>query len=386
MATKNPESLASRLGLDRLAEEAQGFGQAFADKGVSSLTDRVDGLTDKLAGGTAGGPAAKTKVKAVKNMAKGDSKPKAAVKAGAGGVADTVKEGASSMKDKIAGAVGGGGQNKGKGLKVTNIVEELDLPVSRDIAYQAWTQFEDFPGFMKKVENVEQKSDEEIEWKAQIFWSHRSWTAKITEQVPNEKIVWESSGEKGHVDGAVTFHELAPDLTRMLVVLEYHPQGFFEHTGNIWRAQGRRVRLELKHFRRHVATKVLLHPEEVEGWEGEIHDGKVAKKTSSQNSGGSKKASSNGDNASRRGAKASASSSSRGAKKTTKSASTSSSAPRKTSKSSTPRKTSKSTGSGSSASAPSRARKTAKSTSSNRSSGSGSARKTAKKSSSRSRS
>jgi hypothetical protein len=64
-------------------------------------------------------------------------------------------------------------------------------------------------------------------------------------------------------------------LTRVLVVLEYHPQGLFERTGNMWRAQGRRVRLELKHFRRHVMTEALLHPDEVEGWRGEIHDSEV---------------------------------------------------------------------------------------------------------------
>ena len=93
--------------------------------------------------------------------------------------------------------------------------------------------------------------------------------------MPDDKIVWRSKGAKGHVDGAVTFHELAPNLTRILVVLEYHPQGLFEHTGNIWRAQGRRARLELKHFRRHVMTEAMLHPDEVEGWRGLIGDGEV---------------------------------------------------------------------------------------------------------------
>jgi hypothetical protein len=73
----------------------------------------------------------------------------------------------------------------------------------------------------------------------------------------------------------VTFHKLAPDMTRLLLVLEYHPQGLFERTGNIWRAQGRRARLELKHFRRHVMTNAILHPEEIEGWRGVIQDGEV---------------------------------------------------------------------------------------------------------------
>ena len=128
---------------------------------------------------------------------------------------------------------------------------------------------------MKKVEDVQQESDTEMEWKAQVFWSHRKWRAEIIEQIPEKRIVWKSRAEKGHVNGAITFHELAPELTRIMVVLQYYPQGFFERTGNIWRAQGRRVRLELKHFRRHLMAEVLLNPDEIEGWRGEIRDGEV---------------------------------------------------------------------------------------------------------------
>jgi uncharacterized membrane protein len=196
-------------------------------------------------------------------------------------MSDTELKGASSIKDKVSEAVDGddgGDTGKDKMLKFTNIVEELDLPVPRAVAYQAWTQFEEFPSFMKKVENVVQTDAQTIEWKAQIFWSHRSWTAEIIDQVPNQRIVWRSKGEKGHVDGAVTFHELTPDLTRMLVNLEYYPQGLFERTGNLWRAQGRRVRLELKFFRRYITSEVLLRQDEVEGWPG--HGGEVTEEAS----------------------------------------------------------------------------------------------------------
>jgi hypothetical protein len=34
------------------------------------------------------------------------------------------------------------------------------------------------------------------------------------------------------LDGAITFHARSPNLTRVLMVLEYHPKGPFEHTGN----------------------------------------------------------------------------------------------------------------------------------------------------------
>jgi uncharacterized membrane protein len=256
-----------------------------ADRGVSVVTDRLDGLANKMTGSGAG-VAGET----VKNMAKGDSAPKAALKAGIESVKDTGLKGVSSMKDKVSEAVGGddgGDKGKDKKLKFINIVEELDLPVPRAVAYQAWTQFEEFPSFMKKVENVEQQEDQTVEWKAQIFWSHRSWTAEIVDQVPNERIVWRSKGEKGHVDGAVTFHELTPDLTRMLVNLEYYPQGLFERTGNLWRAQGRRARLELKFFRRYITSEVLLRQDDVEGWPGEIHDGEVTEEAAESKDQGS---------------------------------------------------------------------------------------------------
>jgi uncharacterized membrane protein len=275
---RGAESLTSQLGLSRLGEQLQGFASAMADRGVSVVSDRLDGFTEKMSGSGAG-VAGKT----LKNVAKGDSAPAAVLKAGVESVKDTGLKGVSSIKDKVSEAVGGDKGEKGKGLKFTNIVEELDLPVPRAVAYQAWTQFEEFPSFMKKVENVEQQEDQTVEWKAQIFWSHRSWTAEIVDQVPNERIVWRSKGEKGHVDGAVTFHELTPDLTRMLINLEYYPQGLFERTGNLWRAQGRRVRLELKFFRRYITSEVLLRQDEVEGWAGEIHDGEVAEQSAASN-------------------------------------------------------------------------------------------------------
>ncbi|GAB3071068.1 hypothetical protein GCM10027053_39990 [Intrasporangium mesophilum] len=267
--------LLSELPMDRLRDEAADFGHALTHKGLSSVSGRIGSVTDRLSDITEG----TTRGKVAKNMAKGDSPVKAGLKGAASKVTDQVKDAFSNL-------TGMGGSGSNAKLKVTNILEHVDVPVNRQVAYDQWTQFEDFPKFMKKVETVSQEEDEKLAWKAQIFWSHRSWTATITDQVPGERIVWKSQGQKGHVDGAITFHELAPDLTRVLMVLEYHPKGLFEHTGNLWRAQGRRARLELKHFARHVATQTLLHQDELDGWHGEIHDGKV-KKSSSRSTKGS---------------------------------------------------------------------------------------------------
>jgi uncharacterized membrane protein len=224
--------------------------------GVSSLTDRFDSIAD-------GGPLKKAVAKGVEAKAQGDSPLMGGLKGAVSGV-----------KDKITGGGGKSGSG-GKATKSTNIEETIDVGVPLRVAYNQWTEFGSFPSMMKKVENVEAPEDTRLTWKAQIFWSHRTWESTIIEQVPDSHIVWRSKGEKGHVDGAVTFHELAPNLTRILVALEYYPQGLFEKTGNIWEAQGRRARAELRHFRRHVMTRTILEPDEVEGWRGTIEDGEV---------------------------------------------------------------------------------------------------------------
>ena len=84
-------------------------------------------------------------------------------------------------------------------MKLTNIVEQIDVGAPISVVYDQWTQFQEFSNFMKKVENVDQKDEQKLEFKAQIFWSHRSWQATILEQVPDERIIWRSSGEKADV-------------------------------------------------------------------------------------------------------------------------------------------------------------------------------------------
>lgn len=262
-----------------LQESVQHLVTAATDKAVSSLSHRVLDATGRLTdyaehGGGSILSAVTGSDKKASDEKAGPSPVVAALGAGVSAVGKRVKEKATGLKDAITGG-GAKGKGKGKKLKIANIVESIDVGVPVQVAYDQWTQFEEFPRFTKKLDQVEQVSDEKLRWKAQVFWSHRTWESTILEQVPDQRIVWRSKGGKGYVDGAVTFHELTPDLTRILVVLEYHPHGLFEKTGNIWRAQGRRMRLELKHFQRHVMTQSILHQDEIEGWPGEIRDGQV---------------------------------------------------------------------------------------------------------------
>jgi hypothetical protein len=254
--------------VDRLKAEAGGLVNALADRALLSVRDKVEDATSRLTGIAEGeqGPGLIAAVTGARGMAEGK-----------GPVRSMFRAGFSGLREKFSGMFGRrkGGKG-GKKLKLTNIVESIDVGVPVRLAYDQWNQFTEFPTFTKKVEHAERTEDgNKLNWKAQVFWSHRGWESTVIDQHPDERIIWRSKGQKGHVDGAVTFHELAPNLTRIVLILEYHPQGFMECTGNIWRAQGRRARLELKHFARHVMTNTILHPDQVEGWRGVIEDGKV---------------------------------------------------------------------------------------------------------------
>jgi len=249
-----------------LSGQLQDLMSAATELGVTAVQGKLGDLVDRLSdyaengggGGLLGAVTGAQEGHPVKGFVKG-----------------SVKSKFGDLKDKAKGALSGKGG--GGNPKVTNIVETIEVGVPLRVAYDQWTRFTDFPSYTKKVESVEQEADEKVLWRAKIFLSQRQWEATITDQVPDERIVWRSKGDKGWVDGAVTFHELGPNLTKIVLILEYHPKGFFEKTGNLWRAQGRRARLELKHFQRHVTTQTLLHTDELEGWRGEIHDAEVVK-------------------------------------------------------------------------------------------------------------
>lgn len=352
MSAKDSGGLLDQLPLDRLRSEVTELGKAMAKNGISSAIEKMgDGS------GAAG--------KAVESVKKGESPVKAATKAGT-----------TALKDKVKDAVGAGG---GKKMKVVNILETIDVPVPRRVAYDKWTQFQDIPDFTRKVEKVEQQDDEKVEWKAQVFLSHRTWQATIKEQVPDERIVWESSGEKGHVDGAVTFHELAPDLTRILMTLEYHPQGFFEKTANLWRAQGRRARADMRQFRREMTMHTMLEQEEQDGWRGEIRDKEVVKSDEE----GSKSDDNKSSGGSRSGSTRKRSSSRSGSGRSRSSSAKKSPSNRSSAKKSASKRTAKKSSSGTSAARKSTAKKSASSRSAAKKSPSKkstSSRSTAKKS------
>ncbi|MFG2574986.1 SRPBCC family protein [Streptomyces sp. NPDC048481] len=267
----NPLSgLAQSEAADRLKGEVQEYLAAQATRLLTGVGNKLGETTNKLndiAEGNSPG-FAKLALDGGKKIAEGK-----------GPVRSALELGASRAKDKVTGAlknIGGGKGGKGKksaGKKPTVIMETIDVGVPLRTAYDQWTQYQDFSTFAKGVKSANRADDTTSDWQAKVFWSNRSWKAKTTEQVPDDRIAWTSEGAKGTTKGVVSFHELGENLTRILLVIEYYPTGLFEKTGNIWRAQGRRARLDLKNFARFITIK----GEAQDSWRGEIRDGEVVR-------------------------------------------------------------------------------------------------------------
>ncbi len=254
--------------MDRLREELSHYLGAQAGRLAEKAGEKLTGVTGQLSdiadnGGSL--PAIGSRI------LKGESPVKALMAGKAKGVKDNVV-------DKVKGAFGGGDGGKGKGGKgkssggkSMNIIEVLDVGVPLRTAYDYWTQYDKFSSFTKGVQSVSMSDEMSSDWKVKIGPSARSFKATVQEQIPDDRIRWTSEGAKGSTRGTVSFHELAPSLTRIVLVVEYYPSGFFEKTGNLWRVQGRRIRLDFKLFQRYVT----LTDEEPEAWRGEIRDGEV---------------------------------------------------------------------------------------------------------------
>src|SRR4051812_23255494 len=106
---------------------------------------------------------------------------------------------------------------------------EVNVPAST--AYNQWTQFEDFPRFMEGITEVRQLDDTHLHWCADVGGKRKEWDAEITEQIPDKRIAWRSvSGAPN--GGVVTFHRISDDVTRIMVQMEYAPEGVTENVGN----------------------------------------------------------------------------------------------------------------------------------------------------------
>jgi uncharacterized membrane protein len=189
----------------------------------------------------------------------------------AGGAGGLVKDAASGLLP--GGGDSGGGKGGmpgvGKGRRMP-VQQSVDVAVPVETAYNQWTQFEDWPEFMHRVTRVTQEDDCTVSFATKIWGKKKEFVAEIETQRPEERIKWKVTQGITHT-GVVTFHELAPRLTRIELNVDVDPGSLIEKAARGMRHIKRAMRADLHRF------KAFIEMQEIEtgAWRGVIEDGEL---------------------------------------------------------------------------------------------------------------
>jgi uncharacterized membrane protein len=153
-------------------------------------------------------------------------------------------------------------------MSVVEHTIKVNVPVR--VAYDQWTQFEEFPQFMEGVKRVIQKDDTTLEWTAEIAGKEKIWTAEIVEQTPDQRVAWRSTSGAPN-SGVVTFRSAGADATEVTLRLEAQPEGAVEKAGDALGYLDRQVQEDLDRFKKFVEERSVA----TGAWRGEIHGGEV---------------------------------------------------------------------------------------------------------------
>lgn len=197
-----------------------------------------------------------------------------------GSAKDAAKQAGKKLLPGIPGLGGkgdekGGDKNEapgvGKGRRMP-VQQAVDVGVPLQVAYDQWTQFEDWPEFMHRLDRVTQEDDCTVSFRAKLWGMSKEFVAQIEEQRPDERIQWSVKEGVSH-SGVVTFHELSRNLTRVQVTLDFEPGSLIEKTARGMRHVKRAVRADLARFK----AFIEMREEPTGAWRETIHEGEIVK-------------------------------------------------------------------------------------------------------------
>jgi uncharacterized membrane protein len=148
---------------------------------------------------------------------------------------------------------------------MATIEESVDVHVPVRTAYDQWTQFEQFPQFMGGVESVTQLDDRHLHWVAEIAGVRREWDAEITEQSPDQRVAWRATDGAENA-GVVTFHHLDDATTKVMLQLDFEPEGFVEQAGDKLGIVKSQAKADLARFKDFIEERGT----ETGAWRGEV--------------------------------------------------------------------------------------------------------------------
>jgi len=132
---------------------------------------------------------------------------------------------------------------------MSKIEESVEVEVPVSTVYDLWTRFTEFPRFMSGVDRIDQVSDTLTHWVTNVDGVHREFDARITEQIPNERIAW-ASVSGAEQSGVVTFHRLGEDRARVMLQLDLDPHGVLDIIADKLGFVSHQVLQDLQEFKR----------------------------------------------------------------------------------------------------------------------------------------
>ena len=148
---------------------------------------------------------------------------------------------------------------------MSKIEQSVDVNVPVRVAYDQWTQFEEFPTFMDGVESVTQIDDRRLHWVAEIGGAEKEWDAEISEQHADERVAWRSTSGAENA-GVATFHRIDDETTRVTLQIDADPEGLVENVGTALGFLDRRVKGDLERFKEFIESRGT----ETGAWRGDV--------------------------------------------------------------------------------------------------------------------
>src|SRR2546421_11378513 len=87
-----------------------------------------------------------------------------------------------------------------------------------------------------------------------MWFINHQWEGGDTDRRKNRRVAWKTTSGMSHA-GVVTFHKLDESLTRVMVTMDFVPQGMIEKMGSGMRFVKRAVQADLARFKAQVEMK-----------------------------------------------------------------------------------------------------------------------------------
>jgi uncharacterized membrane protein len=128
------------------------------------------------------------------------------------------------------------------------IQSSIDVALPVAAVFELCSRVEEYPQIVDRVSEVEVEDDTHFTVVARVAGRPHQLSLELLDEIPDERLDWECVGELEH-SGVLTFHPLAPRLTRMELTIERDSEGLLSHVGRLLALPERALKQELRRFK-----------------------------------------------------------------------------------------------------------------------------------------